>query len=346
MSSPYMERAIELSRNGFPAPNPHVGCVIVLDGVIVGEGHHEYAGGPHAEIVALNQAGTKARGADVFVSLEPCNHLGRTPPCSSALIEAGVKSVTVACSEPNPKAAGGAETLRSAGIHVESGTMESEARQANIRFMTAMEQRRPYVVVKAALTLDGRIARADGSSKWITGDLAREEAHRLRAEMGVVVVGRKTVEMDNPELTARIPGVTHQPLKVILDPHASLSGNEKVFTGEGLVWRMVAPGNEGASGAFACAVDANGNLDIRSLLEILRVRGATGVLVEGGGETIRRFLEAKVVNRIELFMAPKLFGEGQLWVGADHSLSLTDLKLEISQVRALGPDLQVSVDVS
>lgn len=341
----FMRRAIELSRLGFPAPNPHVGCVIVKDGQIVGEGHHECAGGPHAEVQALKAAGDRAKGADVYVTLEPCNHQGRTPPCSGALIEAGVSRVLIACSDPNPRAAGGAERLRSAGIAVVEGLLSEEAAEANKRFLTAMAQGRPYVCVKAAVTLDGRIAKADGSSKWITGEAAREAGHRLRAEMGVVIVGRRTVELDDPELTARIPGVTHQPLKVVIDPQAKLRGSERVFQDEGLVWRIVKPGCEGASAAFACAVDAAGQLDLNALLEILRVRGATGVLVEGGGETIRRFLAAGLVNRIELFVAPKLFGEGRIWTGTDLGLSIADLNLRIVKTEVLGPDLNVSIDV-
>jgi len=327
---------------GFPAPNPHVGCVIVAGGEIVGEGFHSAAGEPHAEVVALKQAGDRAKNADVFVTLEPCNHSGRTPPCADALISAGVKKVWIACQDPNPLAAGGADAIGAAGISVETGFLEHDAESANRRFLTAMRQRRPFVCIKAAVSLDGKLAKADGTSKWITSPAAREEGHRLRAEMGVVLVGAGTVRADDPELTARIAGVKHQPLRIVLDPRAELLGTEKVFQPPGLTWRIVGPDHGDAPCAFPCPLTGD-DFDLSALLKMLWDRGATGLLVEGGAKTIHKFLVSVLVNRIELFIAPKLFGAGVSWAGNEELPE--NLNLTVANTRTIGPDLLVSIDV-
>lgn len=301
-----MRRAVQLSRRGFPAPNPHVGCVLVRDGEIVGEGYHHHAGGPHAEVVALRQAGGRAKRATAYVTLEPCNHYGRTPPCSLALREAGVARVVVACPDPNPRAAGGASALREAGIPVETGFLEAEAAAANVQFLTAMRLRRPYVVVKAAASLDGRIALPSGESQWITGPAARRAAHRLRAECGAVLVGRRTVEADDPRLTARIPGVVNQPLRVVLDPDGRLSPEAKAFDGEAPTLRVTR-----ADGLAAWTPEG---FDLPSLLASLFERGVLGLLVEGGAATISGFVRAGLVDRLELFLGPKVLGAGPSWL--------------------------------
>ncbi|MDI9634792.1 bifunctional diaminohydroxyphosphoribosylaminopyrimidine deaminase/5-amino-6-(5-phosphoribosylamino)uracil reductase RibD [Kamptonema cortianum] len=232
-----MQRAIELSLNGFPAPNPRVGCVIVKSSRMIGEGWHEAWGMAHAEVAALDNCTESFEGADVYVTLEPCNHHGRTPPCSEALIHAGVGSVTFAVADPNEQAQGGADRLRSAGIAVSSGLLAHEAAHANHQFLHAMAHQRPFVTVKSAVTADGFAARLDGTSKWITGESARADGHRLRAERGCVLVGRGTIQADDSLLTSRIFGVTNQPTRVVLDPGGKLSGNEKVFSAEAkTVW--------------------------------------------------------------------------------------------------------------
>ena len=320
-----MRRAIRLSRKGFTMPNPHVGCVIVRDGQVVGEGWHAYAGGPHAEAAALAQAGDCAKGADVFVTMEPCNHHGRTPPCSQALIGAGVRRVFVAVPDPNPVAAGGAEVLRNAEIEVKVGLLEVEARDANHAWLTAMNQKRPFLTLKAAITLDAKIARLDGSSKWITGEAARRDAHRLRAEMGCVVVGVNTVLADDPQLTARIPGVRNQPLRVVLDPRSRLTGDERVFHGDETVW-------------------VREEISPVALLDRLWERGVRGVLVEGGGETLRRFMASGVANRLCLYVGPKVFGEGVGWLGSGLDLPANmDLKLE--NLRRYGQDFRAEYEI-
>lgn len=321
-----MRRAIEISRNGFPAPNPHVGCVLVHDGEIVGEGFHDHAGGPHAEVVALRNAGERARGATAYVTLEPCNHFGRTPPCSRALIEAGVSRVVVASPEVNASAEGGLARLRAAGIPTEAGVLAGEAEAANVQFMTAVRRGRPYVVVKAAAGLDGRIALPSGESQWITGPEARNEGHRLRAELGAVLVGRRTVELDDPQLTARIPGVVNPPVRIVLDPQGRLNGKERVFD-------TAAPTRH-----------ITGSIHLPELLMGLFTDGITGILVEGGGTTIAHFIKAGLVDAYELFLAPKILGDGPAWVQGLELSRLADAPaLKVREIRSRGEDIQLSL---
>ncbi|MFN8219288.1 MAG: bifunctional diaminohydroxyphosphoribosylaminopyrimidine deaminase/5-amino-6-(5-phosphoribosylamino)uracil reductase RibD [Fimbriimonadales bacterium] len=321
-----MRRAVQLSRRGLPAPNPHVGCVIARGGDIVGEGYHAFAGGPHAERVALQKAGKNARGADVFVTLEPCSHHGRTPPCTDALIAAGVSRVVYAVADPNPKAAGGAEVLRAAGIAVDGGLLSAEAEEANERFLTAMRRGRPYVVLKAAIGLDGRIALPDGSSQWITGPEARLAAHRLRAEMGCVLVGAGTVLHDNPQLTVRGVRVRHQPLRVVLDGDAVLTGSERVFS-DGGETRWI-----------------RSQVNLAGVLHLLMEEGMTGVLVEGGSGVLSAFLQSGLYDAVELFVAPRILGEGLAWANATLPNALRETPtLQVQKVRRRGADLQISL---
>ncbi|MBS1708890.1 MAG: bifunctional diaminohydroxyphosphoribosylaminopyrimidine deaminase/5-amino-6-(5-phosphoribosylamino)uracil reductase RibD [Armatimonadetes bacterium] len=334
----YMSRAVELATNGWPAPNPRVGCVVVAGGGIVGEGFHDHAGGPHAEVVALQQAGARARGATVYVTLEPCAHQGRTPPCTMALIEAGVKRVVVAVNDPNPLAAGGCDALRQAGIEVVSGVLALEAEKGNERFLTAMRRGRPWVVVKAAVTLDGCTAWPDGRSKWITSDAARLVGHRLRAECGAVCVGWRTVHTDNPSLTARIPGVVNQPLRVVVDPHSRLTGREHVFSQEGSAWWCV----EETTQPGQTLLDPYG---LDALMERMFERGQTGLLVEGGGQTIRTFVESGCIDRLELFVAPKIFGAGVPWMPPTVPLDGWTERLVLEAATPVGPDVHLSYRV-
>lgn len=336
-----MRRAIGLSRRGYPAPNPHVGCVLLRDGEIVGEGFHAHAGGPHAEIVALQAAGERARGAIAVVTLEPCAHTGRTPPCAAALGAAGVQAVEVAVRDPNPRAAGGGAWLEGHGVPVRFGMCEQAAAAANERFLRAHALGRPYVVAKAAISLDGRIALPDGQSRWITGERARRAAHRLRAEMGCVLIGRRTAAIDDPLLTARVRGVRNQPLRVVLDPRGTLTGKERMFGPEAPTLRYV-----GVSPALECdrkAPESSGELDLPSILAHLWSEGTNGVLVEGGGETIARFLRAGLVDRLELFVAPKVLGAGPTWTGELGFAGLAQAPaFQIRAVRRLGPDVQLT----
>ena len=331
-----MKRAITLAKRGFPAPNPHVGCVIAHGADIVGEGYHHYAGGHHAEVDALLAAGDLARNGTAYVTLEPCNHYGRTPPCSEALIRAGVARVVVANRDPNPRAVGGVERLLEAGIKVDTGLLQEAAAKANQQFLSAMKLRRPVIVLKAGMSLDGRIALPSGESKWITGQEARRQAHRLRVECGAVLVGRRTVELDDPSLTARIPGVRNQPLRVVLDPAHKLDARYKVFDAS-------APTLHLTNGALGLTVHKQG-FDLQEVCQALFEKGVMGLLIEGGAHTSARFLQAGLVDRIELFVAPKVLGSGTAWVDglAIENLALAP-EFEITRLKKLKADLQISL---
>ena len=310
-----MLRAIELSKIGFPAPNPPVGCVLFKDGRIVAEGHPTFCGGPHGEAVALANAGAEAAGSTAYVTLEPCSHYGKTPPCADALIQAGIKEVFVAVRDPNPKAAGGIEKLQEAGVKVNCGLMQVEAAKENQAFLFAMKTRRPFVNLKLASTLDGYAARLDGTSKWITGEKARLAGHKRRATMGCVLTGAGTVLKDNPELTARIDGVVNQPLKVILDPSAKLSGGERCLQ-DNFIW-FVGEGKKSNDSQTELPL-ASGLFDLNEVLRHLFERGVVGVLVESGPTVFRSFLSAGLAERIDAFWGPISFGSGLPWMGPDE----------------------------
>jgi len=339
----FMREAIELSRRGYPAPNPRVGCVIVRSGEVVGRGHHDYAGGAHAEVVALLDAGDRAHDADVYVTLEPCDHQGRTGPCTIALINAGVKRVFYAVADPNPRAAGGAARLREAGIEVSEGLLAQEAAAVNHIFLAAMKLGRPFVVAKAAMSMDGKIATAKGESKWITGPCAREQGHRLRAEMGAVLVGAGTVRCDNPKLTARIDGVVNQPVRIILDPADSLPKDANVFSGPGVFYQIIAGPPKSANQIQLS--NCNGLIDVHELLQELWSRNITSVLVEGGGKTIGEFLKSDLVDRLELFIAPIVIGEGLPWSGGFKVENLTDSpRFKVVATQLLAEDVWVTAE--
>jgi diaminohydroxyphosphoribosylaminopyrimidine deaminase / 5-amino-6-(5-phosphoribosylamino)uracil reductase len=335
-----MARAIKLSLRGYPAPNPHVGCVIANGTEIVGEGYHDHAGGPHAEAVALLKAGARAKGATVYVTLEPCNHFGRTPPCSEALIAAGVKRVVAAGPDPNPRAVGGLARLREAGIETSVGLMADEARAANLAWLKAVERGWPFVVVKAAMTLDGKIATPSGESKWITGEAARKEAHRLRAICGAVLVGRGTVEQDDPQLTVRAIRVANQPIRIVLDSSRNLTTIYRVLDSQASTIRVVA--DSAGDGELQVGFAA-GSFDLGQLLKRLFARGVTSLMVEGGGHTIGSFLDAGLVDRLELFVSAKVFGAGKSWAerGSLEPLPARP-DFQFQRIRMVGDDLWIT----
>ncbi len=335
----FMFRAIALSRKGYPAPNPHVGCVITLGDKIVGEGYHRRAGEGHAEVVALRQAGEQARGGTAFVTLEPCNHQGRTGPCSLALIEAGVKRVVYAVRDPNPRAAGGHEVLAAAGVTVESGVLADEAEAANAVFLTAVRREYPYVCVKAAMSLDGRIALPSGESKWITGPEARREAHKLRAETGAVLVGPGTILADDPQLTARFRGAP-QVTRIVLDPRGEVPESAKVFEGAAPTVHVVPYGMSGKGIRLEQPL-VDGRFAAVALLQALYGLGILGILVEGGAKTIGAFLP--YADRIELFVSGKVLGSGSAWVEGFSVMNLDQApRFVIRKVTKCGDDLRVT----
>jgi len=314
----YMNLALSLARRrkGLTHPNPTVGCVIVKEGEIVGLGYHEKAGYPHAEVVALEQAGSQARGATVYVTLEPCTHFGRTPPCADALIEAGVKRVVVATLDRNEIVKGkGVERLRSAGIEVDVGICEEEATLLNEDFFTYISEGRPFITLKLAQTADGKIATATGDSKWITSLQSRKFAHRLRSEASAILVGITTVVKDDPQLTVRYIPFERQPLRIVIDPELEIPLESKLVRDRSaptlVVFSSRRPDYEQALMEAGVELLYMEEINLRELLKELARREVVHLLVEGGAYTITRFLREGLWDRLVLFQAPKIFGNGK-----------------------------------
>jgi len=351
----YMHRALALARRGVgkTSPNPAVGCVIVRDGVIVGEGWHRQAGGPHAEVFALGQAGEKARGGDVYVTLEPCSHHGKTPPCANALVFAGVRRVFAAMVDPNPKVAGsGVGLLRAAGIEVSTGLLERESRLLNEPFIKAITTGRPFVILKSAMTLDGRTATASGDARWISNEESRRYVHKLRATVDAVMVGAGTVAADDPELTCRLPG-GRDPVRVVVDSALGISPAARLLHLDSLAPTIVATLSGGGpkraavreSGAeiLVCR-ERDGRVDLDDLLSRLGSRGVQSVLLEGGsrlaGEAVRRGL----IDKFLLFFAPKMLGgDGPgLFAGPGAEAMADAYRLRDLSLRRFGGDILVT----
>ncbi len=339
----FMQQALDLAikGRGYVEPNPMVGCLIVRRGTILGRGYHRRFGGPHAEVYALRQAGANARGTTAYVSLEPCSHVGKTPPCTDALIRAGVRRVVVAMRDPNPLVAGrGIRKLRAAGIRVETGLLRAEAAALNAPFITFHRDHRPYIIFKWAQSIDGKIATRSGDSKWISSRASRVKGHALRARVDAVLVGVGTVIADDPDLTARLSRPRRIATRVILDPnlripiHARLvktarktptlivSASPKTGSGGDRKRRSlerancevitvplkVCPETRGASASRRSLPEEHCGLDLDRLLEALHARGMTNVMVEGGGHTIGAFIRENLVDEAHVFVAPRLIG--------------------------------------
>jgi diaminohydroxyphosphoribosylaminopyrimidine deaminase/5-amino-6-(5-phosphoribosylamino)uracil reductase len=314
----FMARALRLAQHGLftTTPNPRVGCVVVRAGAIVGEGHHERAGEPHAEIHALRAAGERAAGATAYLNLEPCSHHGRTPPCVDALIAAKVARIVAAMQDPNPKVAGeGFARLRAAGIAVESGLLEEEARELNIGFVARMTRGRPWVRLKVAASLDGKTALANGRSQWITGEAARADGHRWRARACAVLTGIGTVKSDDPQLTVRALETSRQPLKVLVDSRLEAAPGARLFDGGNA---LVAAAVEDqakiarlrARGAEVVVVpNAAGKVELEALMRELARRGLNEIHVEGGFKLNGSLVAAGVVDELLIYLAPSLIGE-------------------------------------
>ncbi|MFC5697712.1 bifunctional diaminohydroxyphosphoribosylaminopyrimidine deaminase/5-amino-6-(5-phosphoribosylamino)uracil reductase RibD [Pseudomonas sp. GCM10022186] len=352
----HMARALELARKGIYSthPNPRVGCVIVRDGRVVGEGWHVRAGEPHAEVHALRQAGELARGATAYVTLEPCSHHGRTPPCADALVAAGVGRVVAAMQDPNPQVAGrGLQRLADAGIAVQSGILEGEARVLNAGFVKRMEHGLPFVRVKLAMSLDGRTAMASGESQWITGPAARSAVQRLRARASVVLTGADTVLTDaarltvradelglDPELTAL--AVSRPPLRVLVDGRLRVPPSAPFFqAGPALVATATAgapyPGHESL-----VLPRADGHVDLRRLLLELAARGANEVLVEAGPRLAGAFARTGLVDEYQIFIAGKFLGSSARPLLDWPLQRMAEApELKIVEMRAVGDDWRV-----
>jgi len=314
----YMRRALELARRGWgqTAPNPLVGAVVVRDGEIVGEGWHARYGEAHAEVAALREAGARAKGATVYVSLEPCDHEGKTPPCTRALIDAGVARVVAAIRDPNPRASGGAERLRAAGIPVALGVEGDAARELNAPFVAAFTRDRPWVTLKLALSLDGAIADATRRQRWLTGAASRREVHRLRAGSDAVAVGAGTVRADDPLLTVRdVPPPRVAPLRVVFDRTGSLDpASSLARTAREIPTLVVATAPEPVrvERLAEAGVEVLHAASVDEALRQLFARGVRSLLVEGGAELAGDMLTRALVDRLIIFQAPVVLGAGAL----------------------------------
>ena len=358
----FMQRALELAERGrgLTSPNPMVGAVLVgAAGEIVGEGFHRQAGAAHAETEALAAAGARATGATLYVTLEPCAHQGRTPPCAPAVVAGGVARVVAALQDPNPLVAGrGLEALRQAGITVTLGVLAAAAAAQNRAFLTAMRERRPHVTLKGGVTLDGKIADWRGGSRWITGEAARAHAHRLRSEADAIVVGIGTVVRDDPELTVRLDRPwPREPYRVVLDPGARTPPGARLIRAASPPRALIAVGDvapadrierlEGTGATVLPCPTRDGRIDLGALLSELFAREARAVLVEGGGETHAAFLEAGLVDRVAVFVAPLLLGgrEAASLVGGGGRDLKEAVRLGPLSVTRLGDDLLIEADV-
>ena len=356
----YMARALELARKGLYSthPNPRVGCVIVSDGQVVGEGWHVRAGEPHAEVHALRQAGELARGACAYVTLEPCSHHGRTPPCAEALVKAGVARVVAAMQDPNPQVAGqGLKRLADVGIEVASGVLEAEARALNPGFLKRMEHGLPYVRVKLAMSLDGRTAMASGESQWITGPAARSAVQRLRARSSVVLTSAQSVLADNARMNVRADelgldadstalAMARPPLRVLIDGRLRLPLTAPFFqAGPVLVVTAAAPVAQYAQAGhdLLSLPGTDGHVDLPALLRELARRGASEVLVEAGPGLAGAFAQQGLVDEYQLFIAAKFLGSSARplldWPLARMSEAQA---LNITDMRAVGDDWRVT----
>lgn len=359
-----MTRALALAERGrgATAPNPVVGAVVVRGGLVLSEGYHRRAGGDHAEVAALRRLGARARGATLYVSLEPCCHVGRTGPCTDAIADAGIARVVAGCRDPNPVVDGrGFARLRARGVRVDVGCLEATCREANRPFFVWIRKRRPMVTLKAAATLDGHLAARDGSSRWITGESARRRAHVLRASHDAVLVGADTVIADDPRLTVRLPsgaaGAGRRPLRVVLDGRLRTPPSARVLRRQPGGPRTLVFGVRGAPRARARELaDAGadvvllpsdgGRLPIHRVLAVLADRDVQALLVEGGAVVHGAFVTAGLVDRVVFFFAPRLLGGG-VPISEGRGLALPRA-LRLGPVRAVsvGDDIMLAADVA
>jgi diaminohydroxyphosphoribosylaminopyrimidine deaminase/5-amino-6-(5-phosphoribosylamino)uracil reductase len=348
----HMAQALRLAERGAwtTRPNPMVGCVIAHGAEVVGEGWHQRAGGPHAEIFALREAGSRARGATAYVTLEPCAHHGRTPPCALALIEAGVGRVVAAMRDPFPQVNGGGfDLLRAAGIAVHDGLMGAQARELNHGFLSRIERQRPWVRLKYGMSLDGRTAMADGESKWITGPAARADVQRWRARAGAILTGAGTVAADDPSLTVRLEGEGGDylpPLRVVLDAGLRTLDRAKVREGDAPTLYLHAAGTTPPtlSGVEFAQVPLHaGRLDLAAVMALLAARGINEVQVEAGAELGGALWRAGLVDELLLYQAPQLLGDSArpLLAGLGIDRMAEAIPLDLRDVRQVGEDLRL-----
>jgi len=347
-----MARALQLAARGLDttSPNPRVGCVIVRDGATVGEGWHARAGEPHAEIHALRAAGAAARGATAYVTLEPCSHFGRTPPCADALIEAGVARVVAAMEDPNPLVAGrGLARLRASGIATAHGLLADAAHELNIGFVSRMTRGRPWVRLKVAGTLDGKSALDNGVSQWITGPAARRDGHRWRSRACAVLTGIGTVREDDPLLSVRDVPCTRQPLRILVDARLEVSAQARILQGEPILIATASTDEaridalRAAGHELVCVPNAAGKVELGALLRLLGERGVNELHVEAGFKLNGSLLREGCVDELILYLAPSLVGDAARGLfNLPALISLQDKRqLVFHDIRQIGPDLRI-----
>ncbi len=340
-----MRRALALAEKGLwtATPNPRVGCVLALGERVVGEGWHEAVGRPHAEANALAAAGAVARGATAYVTLEPCNHHGRTPPCADALVQAGVARVVAAIRDPNPEARHGGETLAAAGIRFEHGLLQDEARELNIGFFSRLTRGRPWVRMKIAATLDGRTALADGRSQWITGTDARADGHRWRARACAVLTGIGTVKADDPRLTVREVATPRQPLRVVVDSRLEISGRARILQGGNTIVFCATPGAAPGGAETIALANPQGKVDLPKMLGELARRGVNELHVEAGFRLNGSLLREGCVDELLLYLNPSLLGDGAQGMFDLPPFDALEArpKLAIRSVDRVGDDLRI-----
>lgn len=354
----WMQRALKLARQaeGYTSPNPIVGSVVVRDGQLVGEGYHQRAGMPHAEIEALHAAGDAAQGATLYVTLEPCNHHGRTPPCTEAIIAAGIAHVVYAVADPNPPASGGAQRLREAGLQVTADICADEAADLNRFFLYHVRTHLPYVIAKYAMSLDGKIATHTGHSQWITGKAARQHGHQLRHAVDAILVGSGTAIADNPRLTTRLSVDDPQhPLRIVLDSKGKVPLESHLFSpdlpGQTLVATTDAMSSKhekqlAAYGVEVLRLPENGwkQVDIDALLHVLGQRGIQSILIEGGSTVLSAFFDGDQVNEVWAFIAPVIIGgeDAPSPIGGFGAATMQQaLRLADRQIELLGDDVLI-----
>jgi len=354
----YMSRALQLAGRGRCStdPNPRVGCIVVQGERIVGEGWHQFAGGSHAEVFALQAAGDEARGATAYVTLEPCCHHGRTPPCADALIAAGIGSVVVAAEDPDPRVAGrGLAALVAAGIEIRSGVMTAESEALNLGYISRQRRGRPYLRCKMGMTLDGRIATASGESQWITSEAARRDVHRLRARSSAVLTGVGTVISDDPSLTVRLepddaPEALSAPWRIILDSGLRIPQSSRMLSLPGKT--LIVHGREAVVPDYLQSRDkvtlspvacVNGRIDLAAMMEALARAEVNEVLVEAGPVLSGALMSAGLVDELWLYVAPKLLGDSACGLMRLPMIERLDqaLDLSIKEIRAVGDDWRI-----
>lgn len=349
----HMSHALQLAERGLftTSPNPRVGCVIVNDGKVVGTGWHERAGEPHAEINALREAGDLARGATVYVTLEPCSHHGRTPPCIEALICAEVRRVIMAMDDPNPHVNGqGKEKLQKAGVEVHTGLLEDEAQQLNIGFVTRMHHSRPWIRTKIAASLDGRIALKNGKSQWITGEPARQDGHRWRARSCAILTGVNSVKVDDPLLTVRYIETSRQPIRIVLDSNLEIPLQAKLLGSADTTWIFTVQTDrkkiyplEDAGAHVVVLPDLAGKIDLKAMITKLAGLGINELLVEAGSVLNGALVAAGLIDEIIFYFAPSLLGNSaQAMLVLPEIIDLSEkYNLRITDIQKIGTDIRL-----